>query len=433
MSTQEFHISTPRGYRAGASWQPMALLRLVAASGTRGYSPHVRRRMAVINLGSLLASLMTVPYILFYSFYDLEALWPAVALLSPQIIVYAATPYFHRFGSVAAAVYLSAMWLAYGVGYCFLFGRESGLHLFFLPGAAATMLIFGAERLAQSAVVMVLALAAFLATEIFFAGPAGFLKVDPAVLDILFFITVPLVFLLIFMTVLFAFQEASRAELALLKEHRFSERLLENMLPRSVALRLRHSETAMVADQIGSATILFADIVNFTPRVAKWPSRDVVTFLSRVFRSFDALAAAHGLEKIKTIGDAYMVAGGLPEPRADHAESVALMALDILECCRKISAEGGEAVEVRIGLDSGPVVAGVIGSNKLLYDVWGDAVNTAARMESHGVAGRIQVGDRVKNMLEDRFDFELRGEIDVKGKGPMRVWFLNGLRSQTGL
>ena len=400
----------------------MALLRLVAASGTRGYSPHVRRRMAVINLGSLLASLMTVPYILFYSFYDLEALWPAVALLSPQIVVYAATPYFHRFGSTAAAVYLSAMWLAFGVGYCFLFGRESGLHLFFLPGAAATMLIFGAERLARSAVVMVLALAAFLATEIFFAGPAGFLKVDPAVLDILFF-----------MTVHFAFQEASRAELALLKEHRFSERLLENMLPRTVALRLKHSETAMVADQIACATILFADIVNFTPRVAKWPSRDVVTFLSRVFRSFDALAAAHGLEKIKTIGDAYMVAGGLPEPRADHAESVALMALDILECCRKISAEGGEAVEVRIGLDSGPVVAGVIGSNKLLYDVWGDAVNTAARMESHGVAGRIQVGDRVKDMLEDRFDFELRGEIDVKGKGPMRVWFLNGLRSRTGL
>ena len=154
-----------------------------------------------------------------------------------------------------------------------------------------------------------------------------------------------------------------------------------------------------------------------------------MTFLSRVFRSFDALAEAHGLEKIKTIGDAYMVAGGLPEPRADHAESVALMALDILECCRKLSAEGGEAVEVRIGLDSGPVVAGVIGSNKLLYDVWGDAVNTAARMESHGVAGRIQVGDRMKTMLEDRFDFELRGEIDVKGKGPMRVWFLNGLRS----
>lgn len=124
-----------------------------------------------------------------------------------------------------------------------------------------------------------------------------------------------------------------------------------------------------------------------------------------------------------------MVAGGLPEPRADHAESVALMALDILECCRQISAEYGETVDVRIGLDSGPVVAGVIGSNKLLYDVWGDTVNMAARMESHGVAGRIQVGEHLKGMLEDRFDFELRGEIEVKGKGSMRVWFLNGRKA----
>ena len=261
MSTQELQISTPRDCRAAASWQPMALLRRMAASGTRGYSPHVRRRMSVINLGSLLASLMAVPYVFLYAFYDLEALWPAVALLSPQIVLYAATPFFHRFGSAAAAVYLSAMWLGFGVGYCFLFGRESGLHLFFLPGAAATVLIFGAERLAWSAVVMVLALVAFLVTQVFFAEPAGFLKVDPVFLDILFLMTVPFVFLLIFLTVLFAFQEASRAELALLTEYRFSERLLENMLPRTVAVRLKHSETAMVADQIGSATILFADIV----------------------------------------------------------------------------------------------------------------------------------------------------------------------------
>lgn len=429
MSTQELEISLPRARQVGSSWHPRSLLRMVAACGTEGYPPHARRRMTVTNVGSLLASVMSLPYILLYALYDFDALWPALLLLSPQMVVYAATPLFHRFGSSAAALYFSAMWLAFGLGYCFLFGRESGLHLFFLPGVAATMLIFGAERLAVSAVVAAFALAAFLVTEIFLPAPARFLDVDPAFLDVLFFLTVPLVFLLIFTTVFFAFQEASRAEVALEKEHRFSERLLEDMLPRSVALRLKHRETATVADNIESATILFADIVNFTPRAAKWQPQDVVTFLSRVFSSFDDLAAAYGLEKIKTIGDAYMVAGGLPEPRADHAESVASMALGILECCREISAQYGETVEVRIGLDSGPVVAGVIGSNKMLYDVWGDAVNTAARMESHGIPGRIQVGDHLKSMLEDRFDFELRGEIEVKGKGPMRVWFLNGRKS----
>ncbi|KAE8236020.1 hypothetical protein A4X03_0g9579, partial [Tilletia caries] len=201
-----------------------------------------------------------------------------------------------------------------------------------------------------------------------------------------------------------AFKEASQAELALESEYEFSERLLQNILPRAVAIRLRDHRTQLVADQIPSATILFADI-------------------------FDAIASAHGLEKIKTIGDAYMVAGGLPEPKPDHEAAVARMALDLLDCCRQISQQVGEPVEVRIGLDTGPVVAGVLGPNKLLYDVWGDTVNTAAHMESHGVAGRIQVADCLKKRLEDRFDFELRGDIEVKGKGAMRVWFLTGAKS----
>lgn len=384
--------------------------------------------MVVTNVVSLLCSLMTVPYILLYALYDYQGLWPAIVVLAPQIVLYAITPCFHRLGPSAAALYFSVIWLAFAILYCFLFGRGSGLPLYFLAGAAAAMLIFGAERVLLSALVTVLALLAFLGTAIFFPTPA-LAAADPALVEILFLLTVPLVFLLIFTTVYFAFQEASLAEVALEKEHSFSARLLENILPRAVALRLQHRETAMVADHVDSATILFADIVDFTPRAAKWPPKELVTFLGRVFRSFDDLAASHGLETIKTIGDAYVVAGGLPEPRADHAESVALMALDILECCRQISAEYGETVDVRIGLDSGPVVAGVIGSNKLLYDVWGDTVNMAARMESHGVAGRIQVGEHLKGMLEDRFDFELRGEIEVKGKGSMRVWFLNGRKA----
>lgn len=426
MSTQELEMPKQRT-RCSAWLRGLSLSRLVAGCGTAGYPTHVRRRLAATNVVALLCSVMTVPYILLYALHDFDGLRLAILTLSPQIVLYAATPYFHRFGQSVAGLYFTLTWLAFAVFYCFLFGRDSGLPLYFLAGAAAAMLIFGAERVHLSALVTILALAGFLSASVFFRAPA-LAAADPELLEALFLLTVPLVFLLIFTTVYFAFQEASNAEVALEKEYRFSSRLLENILPRAIALRLKHRETAMIADHVEQATILFADIVDFTPRAAKWPPRELVAFLGRVFRSFDDLAASHGLETIKTIGDAYMVAGGLPDPRADHAERVALLALDILACCRQISADYGERVDVRIGLETGPVVAGVIGSNKLLYDVWGDTVNTAARMESHGVAGRIQVGDQMKELLEDRFEFELRGEIEVKGKGQMRVWFLNGLR-----
>lgn len=375
-----------------------------------------------------MVSLMTIPYILLYALYDWYGLLPAIIAFSPQIVFYALTPYFHRFGPISGALYLCAMWLIFGVSYCMFFGRESGLHFYFLPAAAASMLVFGAERVLLSASVTIIGLIGFLASEILFVQPLGFIRVEPVFLHILYYLTVPFAFLLIFTTSYFAFKEAAQAEMALESEHEFSERLLQNILPRAVASRLRDHRTRVVADQIPSATILFADIVDFTPRAARWQPQQVIAFLGRVFGQFDAIASAHGLEKIKTIGDAYMVAGGLPEAKPDHEAAVALMALDLLACCRKISEQVGEAVEVRIGLDTGPVVAGVIGPNKLLYDVWGDTVNTAAHMESHGVAGRIQVADCLKSRLEGRFDFELRGEIDVKGKGMMRVWFLTGAK-----
>lgn len=381
------------------------------------------------NIISAMVSLMTIPYILLYALYDWYGLLPAIIAFSPQIILYALAPFFHRFGPTSAALYLCCIWLIFGIGYCMFFGRESGLQFYFLAGAAASLLVFGPERLILSACVTIVALIAFLVTETVFVAPLGFIRVEPIFLDTLYYLTVPFAFLLIFTTSYFAFKEASQAELALESEYEFSERLLQNILPRAVAIRLRDHRTQLVADQIPSATILFADIVNFTPRAARWQPQQVIAFLGRVFSQFDAIASAHGLEKIKTIGDAYMVAGGLPEPKPDHEAAVARMALDLLDCCRQISQQVGEPVEVRIGLDTGPVVAGVLGPNKLLYDVWGDTVNTAAHMESHGVAGRIQVADCLKKRLEDRFDFELRGDIEVKGKGAMRVWFLTGAKS----
>jgi adenylate cyclase len=172
--------------------------------------------------------------------------------------------------------------------------------------------------------------------------------------------------------------------------------------------------------------VLFADLVDFTQRSQRSTPAQIVQVLDELFSAFDQLARRHGLEKIKTIGDAYMVAGGLPNPRPDHAQAVAEMALAVREEVARHLDPSGQPLQVRIGIDTGPVVAGVIGRNKFIYDLWGDTVNTASRMESHGVPGCIQVTTSARQRLRDGYRFQRRGPIQVKGKGEMETWFLLG-------
>jgi class 3 adenylate cyclase len=201
-------------------------------------------------------------------------------------------------------------------------------------------------------------------------------------------------------------------------ERERSERLLLNILPAPIAERLKENE-GPIADHHAEATILFADIAGFTAMSTRMPADELVTMLNAVFTGFDQLARRHGVEKIKTIGDAYMAVAGLPEAVADHVERIADLALDML---------AHSSLAIRIGIDTGPVVAGVIGESKFIYDLWGDAVTTASRMESHGVPGGIQVTEAVRNRLADRYDLVERGEIEVKGRGTMRTWLLEGRR-----
>ena len=202
-----------------------------------------------------------------------------------------------------------------------------------------------------------------------------------------------------------------------------SEGLLANVLPASIVTRLKH-ERKRIAEAHDDVTVLFADVVDFTRFAERTDAERVVTVLDSVFSAFDDLARRHGLEKIKTVGDAYMLVGGLPEPRSDHADAVAAMALDMLPEIRRLSEVHGVRLDLRIGIHSGPVIAGVIGRDKYLYDVWGDTVNTASRMESHGVVGRVQVSEATFRRLDGRYACEERGIIDVKGKGPLRVYLL---------
>lgn len=202
-----------------------------------------------------------------------------------------------------------------------------------------------------------------------------------------------------------------------------SEHLLLNILPAAIAEQLKFKED-IIADIFPEATLLFADIVDFTPISTQLPAEKLVVMLNDVFSAIDELAEKHNLEKIKTIGDAYMVAGGLPIPRKDHAEAIADMALDIMGMIGQFKRQSGEAFSMRIGIHSGPVIAGIIGKKKFSYDLWGDTVNTASRMESHGVEDKIQATGETFNRLKDKYDFVTRGIIQVKGKGDMMTYFL---------
>ena len=216
-------------------------------------------------------------------------------------------------------------------------------------------------------------------------------------------------------------------------EQKVSERLLLNVLPPSIAERLKGRPevmidgfTEVIADSFKEVTVLFADIVGFTEFSEGVSAEVLVSVLNDIFTRFDDIADNRGLEKIKTVGDTYMAAAGLPIPVADHAIRAAYMALDMLDAIERFNQHSGRELKMRIGIDSGPVVAGIIGKHKFFYDLWGDVVNTASRMESHGVAGRIQVTDSVRQQLTGLFLLEDRGVIEVKGKGRMRTWFLNG-------
>jgi adenylate cyclase len=222
-------------------------------------------------------------------------------------------------------------------------------------------------------------------------------------------------------------REHDRAAEVIAAERERSERLLLNVLPEPIAERLKGGES-LIADGSPEVGVLFADIAGFTPLSSAMAPEDLVRLLNDVFSVFDGLAAEHGLEKIKTIGDAYMVASGLLGGGADHARNLGRMALAM-----QAAVEPMERIDLRVGIDIGPVVAGVIGRRKFIYDLWGDTVNTASRMESHGVPGGIHVTERARNCLVPWFEFEHRGVIDVKGKGPMRTYLLVGDRGPNSL
>jgi class 3 adenylate cyclase len=205
------------------------------------------------------------------------------------------------------------------------------------------------------------------------------------------------------------------------------ERLLLNILPQQIVGRLNSGET-IIADRFDDVSVLFSDLVGFTEISSELAPTQLVSYLNGLFSDFDAVARELGVEKIKMIGDAYMVVACVPEPRPDHAQAIAEMGLRMVEVVERAKRELGTPFEARIGIHSGPVVAGIIGTHRFVYDVWGDTVNLASRLESHGLANRIQVSEATARLLADGFELKPRGTIAVKGKGKLKTYFLNAAK-----
>jgi adenylate cyclase len=338
--------------------------------------------------------------------------------------IYATIPWLHRFGElVAPLTFICTAYVSIFV-ICWIVGTGSGLQFYFLVASCLVVLQLGVDRIVLAAGLAAIAAGLVITLQFLVPRDTG---AEPAwSLSVGFVVTTISGCVMVVTTVWYAVREIVRAETAMEMEYERSEALLANMLPTSIAERLKDPGHNIIADKYDDASVLFADIAGFTERASDIAPEKLIRYLDRLYSDFDALVDKHGLEKIKVSGDSYMVVSGVPQPRADHIEALADLALDMAEIASGLKDSQGHALPLRIGLANGPVVAGVVGSRRFFYDVWGDAVNVASRMESTDSVGRIQVPEGVYQRLKDDFVLQQRGVVEVKGKGIMRTWYLVG-------
>jgi adenylate cyclase len=392
------------------------LVRLIEY-GTHRYDRETQRRLKILNVVAYLVALITLIYAIQQMFVDLRLLLPVIVLNLMIVAIALLVPFAHRFNDIAGALLIAiAEYIALFLFTLYL-GRTSGIHLQYFATPAAFFVIFGLHRLRLVLAFTVVGLVLHVAAWMLFPRSSALIAVDDAMLNSLYvtasFTTIAMVAAVVY----YAFRLAEDARVQ-------TETLLRNILPDSIVDRLTDKPEAVIADSFEEASVLFADLKGFVPLAKTLGPERTVGLLNEMMRSFDRLAAMHGVEKIKTIGDAYMVAAGVPERVADHAPRLARMGLAMLKATGELEAAFGVPLNLRIGIASGPVMAGVIGAKRLTYDVWGDTVNLASRLEGQSTPGRVLVASGTKARLEGLFQLEPRGVLDIKGLGEVEAWFL---------
>jgi adenylate cyclase len=403
----------------------------LAQAGIVTANPEVRRRQAFTNVGAyVVAAGGGLFHFIDHALYDFRGLFPLhvynLAIASLALIV----PRMHRFGENAGAMVLvTAVILGHAFAVLAL-GRDADLQFYYLF-AGAMLFLFGVQNWRLFLGFFALAFAVAL-LSVSFASPTGFVMPDDrAFRESVAFQALANGILINAVLIGYALTALWRAERQLAREYERSEGLLLSILPASIAARLKSGRERRIADRIDKVTVLFADLVGFTPAAHKLPPEEVVVFIDELFSRFDAACQAHGIDKIKTIGDAYMAVGGLRGEDNARAEAAGLLALDMQRIVAEQPPIAGERLALRVGIHCGPAVAGVIGNLRISYDVWGDAVNVAARMESHGKPGAIQVSGAFVAEARSAFRFQPRGSTNVKGLGAVSTYFLVGPREES--
>jgi adenylate cyclase len=396
---------------------------------TQHYAESVTSRLRVLEIATWIAAFVSAVFGVWQLTWPGDA-WRIGTINLVSAVIFLLVPKLYRFGELVAP--LTFFFFAYltVVVICWNVGTGSGLQFYFLVAGCLAVLVLGIERIVLASVLAAFGVAGTVALEVLVPNDRG--DQPPWTTTVGFVSSAIFASVMIVATVWYAMREIARAEAAMEAEYQRSESLLANILPASIAARLKDPARNTIADKYDDASILFADIAGYTKRASDTPPGELVRFLDRLYTNFDRLVDKHGLEKIKTSGDSYMVVSGVPQPRADHIEALACLALDMAESVANLKDPQGRAVPMRIGLGAGPVVAGVVGARRFFYDVWGDAVNVASRMESTDTEGRIQVPQSMYERLKHAYVLEERGDVDVKGKGVMHTWYLVGRRAADG-
>src|SRR5215210_2662366 len=390
---------------------PALVVRLIER-GTQGYPPKVRRRLMILNAMAYLIAIFSALFALTYAFEDFVAYRWAVAINLGLVAAALCVPFAHRYGETAGAMLIMAAEYAGLFGIVALLGRASGIQLNLVVGAAIGFAVLGLERIRLIAAILLAGFALHVAAWFWFpTGLAG--APAPGFLAQLYL-----------SSALTAFRLAARAEAE-------TEALLRNILPDKIVERLKQHPDEPVAESFSEASVLFSDLKSFVPLARSLGPARTVEMLNDLIRRFDKLASEHGVEKIKTIGDAYMAVAGLPEPAPDHAARLARMALEMRAAARKTAARFEVELILRIGIAAGPVMAGVIGTKKFSYDVWGDPVNLAARLENTCEANCIHVSAEIRERLGGAFELLSRCPTEIKGVGRQETFFLIEARKTT--
>lgn len=400
---------------------PAWLERLLSV-GIVATDPDIVRRQRCVNVGAFATAANAASHLIFNVVYDFQGLVPIHVYNAAMAVLPLLIPRLHRYGENVGAMTLALLILVAHMFVVWAMGISSDLHVYYTM-APAFLLLIGVQHWRWFLVVFVLGLAALL-FALNFAPIDGFVSPgDRALRDLLSTHAMVNTITINAIVLYYALSALRRADLSLQYQLGRSDGLIAAVMPSPIAERLKSGEER-IADRIETLSVIFADLVGFTESVHRLPPEEVVDFLDRLVRTFDGLSERYGVEKIKTIGDSYMAAAGFDGRGGEGAVAAGRLALAMLEAIGRQPTLGGRAPQLRIGIHCGPATAGVIGDTRFSYDVWGDAVNVASRMESNGVPGKIHVSEDFRALTLDCFEFADGGTAELKGIGAVRSYFL---------